>query len=157
MKNYESLSNELMAIVQAAKPLPMINGKIVIDGEKVLRIVEELRDNVPGEIQQAKALAADRKKIINDAKNEAEEIVRQAHERRNLLVEENEITKEAKLRAEDIVNEATLKAKELRRALNQYLEGTMQKTEKALADNLSNLHNTFENLKAIQNREENNF
>ena len=31
MKNYESLSNELMAIVQAAKPLPMTNGKIVFN------------------------------------------------------------------------------------------------------------------------------
>ena len=65
----------------------------MLDADEVKQILGEIRDSLPNEIRQAKAIVADRSQIISDAKREAETIVRVAEERAKAMVNQNEIVK----------------------------------------------------------------
>ena len=59
-----------------SKNVPLTRGKSLIDVEQFRDLIGQVRLNLPGEIKQAQALVNDRRVIINDAKAEAESIIR---------------------------------------------------------------------------------
>lgn len=67
-----------------SKNVPLTRGKSLIDVEQFRDLIGQVRLNLPGEIKQAQALVNDRRVIINDAKAEAESIIRKAEEKRKL-------------------------------------------------------------------------
>ena len=79
--NAEELIEELFEMVEKAWSPPLTRGHIMLDANEVKQILGEIRDSLPNEIRQAKAIVADRSQIISDAKREAETIVRVAEER----------------------------------------------------------------------------
>ncbi len=64
-----------------SKNVPLTRGKSLIDVEQFRDLIGQVRLNLPGEIKQAQALVNDRRVIINDAKAEAESIIRKAEEK----------------------------------------------------------------------------
>ena len=64
-----------------SKSVPLTRGKSLIDVEQFRDLIGQVRLNLPGEIKQAQALVNDRRVIINDAKAEAESIIRKAEEK----------------------------------------------------------------------------
>ena len=95
--NIESLVDELDDMIEEAWTLPLSGGKSVLDADKVKRILEDIRLKFPKEIRQAKAVVADRNKIIEDSKNEAEKIIRSAEEKAKAIVDKSEILKEIEI------------------------------------------------------------
>ena len=89
--NVEELLDELYDMVEKAWNFPLSRGRAMLDGEEVKDILEEIREAMPQEIRQAKAIVADRTQIISDAKREAETIVRVAEERARAMVNQDEI------------------------------------------------------------------
>ena len=65
-----------------SKNVPLTRGKSLIDVEQFRDLIRQVRLNLPGEIKQAQALVNDRRVIINDAKAEAESIIRRYSPRR---------------------------------------------------------------------------
>ena len=63
---------ELEQMVKNAMKLPLSGGRVVLDGQNVEDILLDIRDAMPQECRQARAIVADRTKIIQDAKREAE-------------------------------------------------------------------------------------
>ena len=98
----EELVDELYELVEKAWNLPLSRGRAMLDVEEVRTILDEIRETMPQEIRQAKAIVADRSQIISDAKREAETIIRVAEERANTLVNQNEIVKQAQQKANEI-------------------------------------------------------
>ena len=78
-----------------SKNVPLTRGKSLIDVEQFRDLIRQVRLNLPGEIKQAQALVNDRRVIINDAKAEAESIIRKAEEKAKAMVSEEVITKQA--------------------------------------------------------------
>ena len=107
--NAEELIEELFEMVEKAWSPPLTRGHIMLDANEVKQILGEIRDSLPNEIRQAKAIVADRSQIISDAKREAETIVRVAEERAKAMVNQNEIVKQAQQKANEMLSQAQVR------------------------------------------------
>ena len=148
--NTEDLLDELYDMVDKAWNLPLSGGRAVLDGEEVKQILDEIRDSLPQELRQAKAIVADRSQIVSDAKREADTIIRVAEERAKTMVNQDEIVKQAQAKANDLISQAQTKFREMRRASNDYIDDLMKRTDDALAESLAELRKTRQNIKASQ-------
>ena len=148
--NVEELVDELYEMVERAWSLPLSRGRAVLDGAEVKQILDEIKEGLPQEIRQAKAIVADRTQIINDAKREAETIVRVAEERAKAMVNQDEITKQAQQKAHDLLTQAQTKFREMRKASSDSVDDLMKRTDDALAENLAELRKARQNIKASQ-------
>lgn len=146
------LLDKLDDLVDDAWSLPLSGGKTVVDAEKIRDIVDDIRISIPQEMRQAKAIVADRKQIIQDAKDEAESLIKSASERAKILVSRDEIVKKAEKRANEILNQSTVKSKEIRKAANDYVDDLMKRTEKAIQLSLSEIKDARKNVKSISEK-----
>lgn len=145
----ESLVDELDDMIEEAWTLPLSGGKSILDADKVKRILEDIRLSFPKEIRQAKAIAADRNNIIDDAKKEAERIIRSAEEKAKAIVNKDEIVKEANAKANSMVIDAQKKSKEIIKAANEYVDDLMAKTDMILSESLAEVRKTRKSIKAV--------
>ena len=148
--NVEQWLQELEEMVERSVRLPLSGGRTVMDAERIREIIDEIRENLPQEIRQAKAIVADRTQIISDAKHEAETIVRVAEERAKAMVNQSEIVKQAQQRANDLLMKSQSKAREMRKAANEYVDDLMKRTDEQMTANLAELRKTRQNIKASQ-------
>ena len=148
----EMLIDESQEVVDSAFELPLSGGKMVVNVERLKDIISEMRANIPQEIRQAKNIVADRTKILNDAKKEAENVVQVAEARAKELTDRHEITRNAQQSADDILSKANEEAEKIRGAANAYIENIMKKADDSLSENLAQLQKTRQNLMALQNK-----
>ena len=142
----EELTEELYALVEKAVKLPLSGGRTVLDGEEVKAILDEMRDHLPQETRQARAIVADRTQILADAKKEAESIIRTAEERAKKLISQDEITRQAQ--ATEMLAQTQARLKEMKRASNEYLDDLLKRTEDSITTSLNELKQTRQNIKA---------
>ena len=146
----EDLLLELRETIEDAKVLPLSGGKSVIDVESLKELLDDIEDTLPQEVRQAKAIVADRQKIIADAKAEAESIVRSAEEKKKSLVTQNEIVRLAQTEANEIISDAKSKSRDMRRAVNDYVDEMLRKTDEMLTNQCNEIKKTRANIKASQ-------
>ena len=149
-RNVDELMDELYSLVDRAWKLPMSGGRTVVDGGEVKQLLDELRENLPDETRQARAIVADRAQIIADAKREAEQTISKAEERARKILNQSEIVKQAQEQANYILKQGKVKFDEMKKASNEYVEDLMKRAEDALAENLAELRKTRQNIKASQ-------
>ena len=148
--NVSSLLDELDEMIDSAWNMPLSGGKALVDAERVREIVDKIRSSLPQEIRQAKAIVSDRSQIIADAKREAETVVRVAEERARVMVNQDEIVRQAQARGSELLSQSQTKAREIRRAANEYVDDLMKRTDEQMTANLAELRKTRLNLKASQ-------
>lgn len=148
--NVEELVDELYDMVEKAWNFPLSRGRAVLDGEEVKQILDEIKQNLPQEIRQAKAICADRAQIISDAKREAETVIRVAEERAKSMVNQDEIVKQAQQKANELISQSQAKFREMRKASNDYIDDLMKRTDESLTANLAELRQARQNIKASQ-------
>jgi len=125
--NTESLLDKLSELLQKAFSLPFGADRCIVDRDKVLGLIDEVREIMPPEIEQACQIVQSRNDIINDAKREAAAIKRQAEERALQIVNESKIVQEAKSKAREIESRARANEREIRMAANDYVEDALKK------------------------------
>lgn len=130
----DELILELQDMVNDAKQLPFSrDNKVLVSGDRIFDILEQLEDNLPSEIRQAKGIVADREKIIAAANEKYDDMIKQAEERRKVMVSQSEIVKAAEAQAKVILNDAKKKSGEMHRAANEYVDGLLGKVDEALS------------------------
>lgn len=134
MENYEILEllDMLYTMVSEAWGVPLGNDKCIVERDKVLNVLDEIKAQLPVEIAEARRLVSARDEFISSAKREAESVRKSAEERARELVDEQEIVKIAKARAGEIVTNAEDRARELYRVANEYVDDALSRTEEAL-------------------------
>lgn len=128
----EDLLEELEASVTAAWSIPLSGDKCILDREKVLEYISDIKENLPDEIINARAIVADRVRILDTAKKQAEAIIVRADEKAKQLVEADPITREAERRAREIMSAAEGKSVELKKATALYVDDLLKRTEEAV-------------------------
>ena len=103
-------------LLEEAWNLPFTGGKRMIDIEKMRNLIDDIRLNLPRELKEAKAIAADREDILRSAEREAEEIVRRAENKAKVLVSQEKISKAA---SEAALSEALKQVKDVRARLRK--------------------------------------
>ena len=126
----------LYTMISEAWGVPLGNDKCLVDREKALDMIEEIKAQLPAEMAEAKRLVSARDEFIRNAKKEAESVKKMAEERARKLVEEQEVVRAAKARAEEMIATADTKSRELRRAANEYVAESLQGAEEAVSQAL---------------------
>lgn len=137
MDSIFDMLDALEDLLDDAKAMPFSN-KVGINRDEFFEILSDIRLNLPGEIKQAQRIAADCDKIINDAHNKANAILKEAEDRSERLTGEHEITKMAKEQAAMIIDEAKATAREMRIGAVEYADEILANTEQAIKETLDN-------------------
>ena len=86
----EEVIGTLYDMIQSAWSLPLGTEKCVVERDKVLDLLDEISNQLPAELKQAKTIVESRNEVITNAKKEAENVTRQAEQRaRQLISKEN--------------------------------------------------------------------
>ena len=129
----------LHTMITEAWGLPLGAEKCVIERDKALDLLDEIRTQFPTEIAEAKRLIDARADFINNARREAETIRRTAEEKAKQMVDEQEIIRIARAKSNEMLTSAEANTAELRRVANVYVDDAMQRTEEAIAAALNEL------------------
>ena len=126
----------LYNMISEAWGVPLGQDKCLVDREKALDLIEEIKAQLPAEMAEAKRLVSARDEFIRNAKKEAESVRKMAEERARKMVEEQEVVRAAKARAEEMVATADNKSRELRRAANEYVAESLKAAEESVGQAL---------------------
>mgnify|MGYP002521882583 CR=1 FL=1 len=137
----EETITTLYEMVQDAWSLPLGAEKCVIERDKVLDLLDEISNQLPGELKQAKTIVESRNEVITNAKREAENILKQAEQRAKQMISREEVVKQA----------AQAKIKELRQVTNDYVDDAMKRTEDAISQSLSEIRESRSKFRTLVN------
>jgi len=138
----------LHQMVSEAWGIPLGADKCVVERDRVLDILEEIKAQIPGEIEESKKLIAARGEYIATAKREAESIRKMAEEHARQKVSEQEVIRVAKARSNEMISTAEAKSQELRKLANDYADDTLRRTEEAVSTALEELRQSRSRFRA---------
>ena len=138
--NMDDLMEQMDETLDSGFKMP--GKRVVVDVEKVRAIIDDMRMTMPTEVKQAKGIVADRADIINNAKREADNIIRVAEERAKAMVAQEEITKLAQAKAGEVLAAAQKKSREMRKAAQDFVDDIMLRSDEMLTANLNEIKKT---------------
>ena len=125
----EELVNSLYDMVQEARTVPLSSEKCMIDREKALDILDEIRTNMPKELEMARAIVDKRSEVIAAGKKEADDLRKKTEEYVRKTVNESSLVVAAQQQADEIVAVAEHQAAQLRGAVSSYCSERLGETE----------------------------
>jgi len=131
------LLDRIDEILDNAKAFPLAAHKIVIDGDRLRELVNEIRLAMPKEMKRAQTIDYDCDRIMKEAEASAEKVVQEAEDRAKALVAENAITEEARKRAHEILAKTKKKCEDTKDATAAYVLQSLTATETRLEDLLN--------------------
>ena len=128
----EELVNSLYETIQDAKSVPLSAEKCVIERERVLDILDDIRVKMPSDIKMAKDIVDKRNDIIAAGKKEAADLRAKAEEYVRKTVSESAVVAQANAQANEIVADAENQAAQLRLSVQQYCETRLSDLEASM-------------------------
>lgn len=159
-RGIEDIINTLFEMIQEARGVPLSSEKCIIEREKALDLLDEILNQLPGELKQARTIVESRGEVINNAKREAENILKQAQNQARQMVAESEITQQAQAAAEEMlrqaqtdsentVQRAQARIRELKKVTNDFVDGALRTTEESIAEALGEIRETRKKFTAV--------
>lgn len=130
----EELLDMLFDMVDEAKNVPLSSDKCMIERDRALDLIDDIRAQFPVELTEAKKVMASRADMLSSAKREADAIRKSAEDKARQMVSEDVITLQAKQRANEMMQQAEERSRELKRSANEYCEDALRRTEEAVAE-----------------------
>lgn len=121
----ERIVDEIESLVVKAKRVPFTN-MCMIEDDDMIRLLDDLRHEVPQEVQEANSVMQEKARIIEEAKREASKIVEQAKNYANKLVDESEIVRQSQAEANDILENAAKQSKIWREDSLKYADDVLK-------------------------------
>ncbi len=132
----EKLLDEMENVLVEAARVPFTN-KRVVEEDELARFLDEFRELLPKELEEAKRIIAERQHILDEAQKEAQNIIEQAKTYVCKLTDENIINKQAHEQANEIMTQANRNAKNLQNDAVTYADEVFKHV-------LNNLEQTLE-------------
>jgi cell division septum initiation protein DivIVA len=132
----QSLVEELTALVESAKAMPL-SQSCIVNRNEVLDLLDEVHAALPNELSQATELLASRETVIEDAHAEAQRIVQIARAEAAVLVSQERVYKEALAESERLRQATDEEIARKRRELDDYIDAKLGAFEAALVKTLS--------------------
>lgn len=117
------------------------SSRAVIDEERLLDLLEELRAAIPKELMAAKAMLAQRDELLLEAHRRAEEIVGEAREMVVQLVSQSSMVAAAEAEAERLRQEAARDIVLQQAGADRYADEVLAELESKIARALSTIQN----------------
>lgn len=130
----EELLDMLFEMIDEAKNAPLSSDKCVIERDRALDLIDDIRSQFPMELGEARKMMANRAEMVASAKREADAIRKSAEDKARQMLSEDTITLQARQRANEMVQQAEERSRELKRSANEYCEDALRRTEEAVAE-----------------------
>lgn len=134
------LVDKIEDLFNDSRALPFTRN-IVIDEDKLLDIIDQMRVTVPEEIKKAQQIVTQKDRIIAQAQEEANRIITLAKEKAEQIVEREAIVKSAQNRSSQIVTQARDDAAATRRDADNYVIDSLQSMEEEVTRLLTQIRN----------------
>lgn len=132
--NIEELFDVLYELIDEAKNVPLSSDKCMVERDKALDILDEIRSRFPVETKKARELLEKKTEYIASAKREADDLRQRAEEHARRILNEDALIMESRRIADEIVAEAERTGRDLKQAANEYCEDTLHRAEAAVSD-----------------------
>ncbi|MEU0209920.1 ATP synthase F0 subunit B [Streptomyces canus] len=130
--------DEIVSTVSGARSMPM-SASVMVNRAELLAMLEEVRQALPGSLAQAQELIGDREQMVEQARQEAERIIGQAHAERGSLISDTEVARRSQAEADRILNEARQEAEEVRAEADDYVDSKLANFEVVLTKTLGSV------------------
>jgi regulator of protease activity HflC (stomatin/prohibitin superfamily) len=118
------LIDRLEELFNDAKAVPFTHN-VVVDEDKMLELIDQLRITIPEEVKKAQQVVAQRDRVMAQAQEEANRTLQIARDKADQLVQKDMIAQEAQRRAEQILSQARAEAEAVRADADNYVLDTL--------------------------------
>ena len=150
----EELLDMLFEMIDEAKNAAFTSDKCVIERDRALDLIDDIRSQFPIELAESQKIMANRNELMASAKREAEAIRKAAEDKARQLLSEDLIALQGKQQAAELMRTAEERSRELKRAANEYCEDALRRTEEAIALSLEDVRDTRSKFKALLEAQE---
>lgn len=123
------------------------SSKVLIDKEQALDLIDSLLRSLPEDLKNAKITIEDRQRILIDAQNQAEIIIKEAEDTIEKMVNEDEVTKLAQEKSDQILSFTKQTAREIRSGANDYADEVLSQLDQQLTKILKTVKRGRQELK----------
>ncbi|AFV03181.1 MAG: ATPase [Dehalobacter sp. 4CP] len=142
------LIEQLEEVLDHGTKVPL-TGKIMVDEETVLEILDGIRSVLPEEIKQANYVLAERDRYMEEARSDGQRIVDRAQKQADQLLQENEIVAQSRAYAEEIVLKAQQYSREVKLGALKYSDDLLQDIESKMGEAFQSIKASREELNAM--------
>ena len=153
-RNTEDIIGALYDMVQDARSMPLAADKCILERDRVLDILDEIIAQLPAELKQSRTIVESRNELINQARREAESILRQAQEQAQQMLTKEAIYKEAKQKSDELVGQTQDRINLLRKAGNEYMDEALRQTEETISKALEDVRETRMKFRTVTEAQE---
>ena len=132
-------------MIDEARNVPLKGDMCMLERDKALDILDDVRAQFPVEFAEARKLLSTRNDYLAAAKREAELVRKQAEEQAKHMVGESPIMSQARQQSSELTRQTEQKtseqlraadeqARELKRAAEQYCDDLLRRAEEAVAE-----------------------
>lgn len=137
------LVDRLEDLVSIGKRVPF-GGRVMIEEEDFLHLIDQLRAAIPNEIRQAQRVIRERERIIGEAQDEGARILQVARDRADDLVSQHGIVTEARLYGEKILRDAEEEKQRAHGEIDVFVLEQLQMVEEAVHRGMATMEDAVE-------------
>jgi cell division septum initiation protein DivIVA len=141
------LVDRLEEIFNAGTAIPLSH-KLMVDEDRVLEIIDQMRVSIPEEVKKSQQVLAQRDRIMAQAQEEAARTVQLAKEKSEQLLSREALVQQAQSKAEQIISAARADAEQIRAEADDYTLDVLTKLEAELVKSLNQARNGIAKLRA---------
>ncbi len=140
------LVDRLEEVFNSGTAVPLSH-KLLVDEDRVLEIIDQMRVSIPEEVKKAQQVLAQRDRILAQAQEEAARTVQLAKEKAEQLVSRDAMVQAAQGKAEQIIQAARTDAETIRAEADDYTIEVLTGLEAELVKSLSQARNGIAKLR----------
>lgn len=118
-------------VVEQARSMPM-SASAVVNRAELLELLDDLQSGLTVAFSDAEQVISERASVVDEGRKEAEQILGDARNERERIVSDTEVFRVAKRRADEVVEQARTEAEELRKEIDEYVDGKLATFEISL-------------------------
>lgn len=147
------LLEQLENLLEGSHRIPL-TGRLLVDEEEAFALLDEIRRQLPEDLEEARRIRAEREEILAQAREEAEEILRDAKSQVARLIDDTYITRQAKEQADRLVEQGRALALEMKQGALEYADDVLKRLEASIAKALEVVRQGREELRLAEERAE---
>ncbi|GAC1406496.1 MAG: hypothetical protein NVSMB49_26150 [Ktedonobacteraceae bacterium] len=132
------LLDRLENLIASSRRMPLMN-QILLKEADILSVIDEMRNVIPNEIQQARRIVQDKERILFQANAEAAQIVSRARAESERAMNREGLLRAAEERSQDLVRRAEEQAQELVHEARRHSNHLKNDADAYVSETLHNL------------------
>lgn len=137
------LVDRIEELVGIGKRVPF-SGRVMVEEEDFLDLVDQLRAAIPNEIRQAQRVIRERERILGEAQDEGARMLQVARDRADSLVAQHGIVAEARAYSEEILRAAEEEKQRTRGEVDVFVLEQLQLVESAVRRGMAIMEDSVE-------------